>query len=542
MKFMRLTIVLLVLNIAVSWAQSSLPKVITKNGKHQLIVDGKPFMVLGAQLWNSSAWPAITDKFWTQLRELNCNTLEAPVYWQNIEPEPGVYNFKELDDLILSARKEKLRLVLLWFASWKNGSSSYAPPWVLENTSKYLFMRNANGDETMVLSPVSRVNLEADKKAYVEVMKHIKAIDADQQTVIMMQVQNECGSLGTDRDYSDAANKLFDANVPDKLVSALKKTTGKWKDVFGIAAAETFNAWHFASYVNEVTEAGQGVYNLPMYANAWGRENLFMTPGDYPSGGPTTNMIDVWKTAAPKLAFLSPDIYVPNPGVFTDYCEKYDRPDNMLFIPETNNRVAYARFHFYAIGNYNAKGVAVYGVDPFHADPHDKRNMEHLDERFDDIVNNYKILAKAMGPLLMLQEQNKLKAVGEEDGIYEQLVNNFDNYDILFEYGYPSYKVKPRNSGRALIGQLSENEFLLVGFDAKFRFRPKYGSGFSKAEYVMIEEGHYDGDKWVRERIWNGDEAYHSTFTPSGSVLKIKLKRTQAGGSGPIRANFEQKN
>lgn len=542
MKRIRVTIILLVFNIAVSWAQTSLPKIVTKNGKHQLMVDGKPFMVLGAQLWNSSAWPAITDKFWAQLRELNCNTLEAPIYWQNIEPEPGVYNFKELDNLILSARKEKLRLVLLWFASWKNGSSYYAPPWVLENSSKYLFMRNAGGDETMVLSPVSRVNLEADKKAYVEVMKHIKQIDGDHQTVIMMQVQNECGSLGTDRDYSDAANKLFDANVPDKLTSSLKKSPGKWKDVFGIAAAETFNAWHFASYINEIAEAGRAIYNLPMYANAWGREHLFMTPGDYPSGGPTTNMIEVWKTAAPKLDFLSPDIYVPNPNVFFDYCEKYDRPDNMLFIPETGNRIAYARFHFYAIGNYNAKGVAVYGVDPFHADPHDKRDMEHLDERFDDVANNYKMLTKAMSPILALQEQGKLKAVGEEDGIYEQLVNGFEGYDVLFEYGYPSYKIRPRNSGRALIGQLSENEFLLVGFDAKFRFRPKYGSGFSKAEYVMIEEGYYDGDKWIRERIWNGDEAYHSTFKPDGSVLKIRLKRTAAGGDGPIRANFEQKN
>lgn len=518
-----------------------LPKVVTRNGTHQLMVDGKPFLMLGAQLWNSSAWPTITDKFWEQLRELNCNTLEAPIYWQNIEPTQGVFNFKELDDLILNARKEKLRLVLLWFASWKNGGSYYAPPWVLEHSEKFDFMKNGRGEELMVLSPVSRVNLEADKKAFVEVMKHIKQIDADNQTVIMVQVQNECGSLGTDRDYSDAANKLFDAAVPDKLIKGLKKSDGKWSDVFGVASAETFSAYHFASYINEIAAAGRAVYDLPMFANAWGREHLFHTPGDYPSGGPTTNMIDVWKVAAPRLDFVSPDLYVPNPNVFFEYCEKYDRPDNMLVIPETANRIAFARFHFYAIGNYHAKGLAVYGVDPFHADPHDKRRMDHLDSRFDDIADNYKVLSKSASPILMLQEQGKLKAVGEEDGMYEQVVR-FENYDILFEYGYPSYKERPRNSGRALIGQLSENEFLIVGFDAKFRFRPKYGSGFSKAEYVLIEEGYFEGDKWIRERIWNGDEAYHSTLTPHGSILKIRLKQIKSASNGPIRANFEQKN
>jgi hypothetical protein len=516
-----------------------LPKVVKRNGRHQLLVNGKPYLALGAQLWNSSAWPAITDKFWTQLRELNANTLEAPIYWQNIEPEAGVYNFKELDNLIQNARKEKLKLVLLWFASYKNGSSTYAPPWVIESPDKYPLMRNGYGEEIMVLSPVARVNLEADKRAFVAMMKHIKETDAKDQTVIMVQVENESGSLGTDRDYSDAANKLFDGPMPEKLATTLRKPAGKWSDL-GIPAAETFNAWYIASYIGEIAAAGKAVYNLPMFANAWGREHLFHTPGEYPSGGPTTNMIDVWKTAAPSLDFLSPDIYIANPNVFIDLCQKYDRDDNLLFIPETSNRVTYARFHFYALGNYHAKGLAVYGIDPFHADPHDKRTMDKLDERFTDIANNYKLLAKISAPLLMLQEQDKVKAVGEEEGLYEQLVR-FDEFDVLFDFGFPSYKDRSYRSGRALIGQLSPNEFLIAGFDAKFRFRPKYGSGFAKADYVLVEEGYYEGDKWIRERLWNGDETYHSTLTNRGTVLKIRLKKVKSSAQGPIRANFETK-
>ena len=542
-KYMRLFVSAIVLSFlfffSVEEKERELPKVVKSNGKFQLYVDGKPFLILGAQLWNSSAWPVVTNKFWSQFRELNANTLEAPVYWQNVEPEPGKFNFKELDDLILNARKEKLKLVLLWFGSWKNGNSYYIPTWMQENPEKYPRMLSASGEELMVLSPVSGINRDADKRAFVEVVRHIKAMDSQDQTVIMIQVQNEPGSLGTDRDYSAQANKLFNEAVPVKLVNAMKKQPGTWTQVFGLEAPEAFNAYHIASYINEITREGKTIYNLPMFANAWTRENLFHKPGDYPSGGPTSNMLALWKTAAPDLDFLSPDLYVGNPNAFNDICDKYDTPDNMLIIPETGNGVTFARFHFYAIGNYNAKGVAVYGIDPFHADPNDKRTMDKLDERFADIADNYRILSRASARILKLQESGKLKSVGEEQGLREQSVN-FEDYDILFEYGYPSYKEKGRQSGRALVGQLSENEFLLIGFDTKFRFRPKYGSGFSKAEYVLVEEGYYVDDTWVRERIWNGDETYHSTLRPQGSILKIRLRKVKAAVTGPDRANFEQ--
>jgi hypothetical protein len=543
-KYIRVLVSVLLLSFLFSFSveqkERELPKVVRNNGKFQLYVDGKPFLILGAQLWNSSAWPTITDKFWSQLRDLNANTLEAPVYWQNVEPEPGKFNFKELDDLILNARKEKLKLVLLWFGSWKNGNSYYIPTWMQENTEKYPRMLSAAGEELMVLSPVSSVNRDADKRAFAEVVRHVKAVDSQDQTVIMIQVQNEPGSLGTDRDYSAAANKLFGEAVPVKLVNAIKKQPGTWTQVFGLDAPEAFNAYHIASYINEITREGKSIYNLPMFANAWTRENLFHKPGDYPSGGPTSNMLELWKAAAPDLDFLSPDLYVGNPNAFNDLCDKYDRPDNMLIIPETGNGVTFARFHFYAIGNYNAKGIAVYGIDPFHADPNDKRTVDKLDERFADVADNYRILNLASAKILQLQESGKLKSVGEEQGLREQLINDFKEYDILFEYGYPTYREKGRQSGRALIGQLSENEFLLIGFDTKFRFRPKYGSGFSKAEFVLVEEGHYGGDTWIRERIWNGDETYHSTLRPQGSILKIRLRKVKAAATGPDRANFEQ--
>lgn len=539
MRSIASTLLLFLLFSSALSAQKPLPEIRKEGNKHTLYVDEQPFLILGAQLWNSSVWPEITDQFWEQAETLGCNTIEAPIYWQNIEPEPGKYNFKELDHLIRTAREQELRLVLLWFGSYKNGRSQYAPPWVLEDVENFPRMQNAAGQDIYVLSAVSRKNLEADKRAFVEVMKHIKAIDAEHQTVIMMQVENEPGSMWTDRDYSPAANQIFESSVPADITRKLQKSNGSWEDVFGLDAPEAFNAYHIAGYIDEIAAAGRAVYNLPMYANVWIRENAFRRPGEYPSGGPTSNMIDMWKAAAPNLDLLALDIYHGNPKMFNELCDIYDRPDNALFVPEMGNGPSFARFQLYAIGNYNAIGVAPYGIDPFHVDPHDKRDREQLDQRFDGIAKNYRLLAGAMHPITQLQGTDRIRAVGEEEGLREQLVQ-MEGYDILFRYGFPSYKDQSHRTGRALIGQLGPDEFLLLGFDTKFQFRPTYGSGYNAAEYVIVEQGHYEGNRWIRERIWNGDALYHATLPADGTILKVKLRRVQAPDGTRVKANFDK--
>ncbi|MCB0630711.1 MAG: DUF5597 domain-containing protein, partial [Lewinella sp.] len=441
--------------------------------------------------------------------------------------------------LIAGAREHQLKLVLLWFGSYKNGRSQYAPPWVLDHPEKYPRMRNVGGEEIYVLSAVSRANLEADKNAFTQLMEHIRQTDAAAQTVIMVQVENEPGSMWTNRDYSAPANRLFEAAVPKELIQKLDKKAGTWPEVFGVDAPEAFNAYHIARYIDEIAEAGRKVYNLPMYTNVWIRENAFQRPGEYPSGGPTTNMIPVWKAAAPHLDLLALDVYHGNPNIFNELCDAYDRPDNPLFVPEMGNGDNFARFQFYAIGNYRAIGVAPYGIDPFHVDPNDKRDKEQLDGRFDGIARNYHLLSKAIHPITELQGTGKLVAIGEEEEMSEQLVR-FEHYDVLFNFGFPTYKDRSRRTGRALIAQTAPDEFLLIGFDAKFRFRPTYGSGYNAAEYVLVEQGHYEGEKWVRERIWNGDALYHSTLPEDGAILKIRLHRVAAPDDIQIKANFDK--
>lgn len=526
---------------APSFAQSlqaqPIPKLISEKGKHTLMVDGKPFLILGAQMWNSSGWPQMLDKTWVQLKELHSNTLEVPIYWEHIEREKGKFDFANLDKLILDARREGQRLILLWFASYKNGSSQYVPVWMKENTKDYPRMLDGSHKPIQVMSTVAESNRNADADAFAAVMTHIKQVDEKYRTVIMMQVENEPGSLGTDRDYSAAATQLFKDQVPAKLISGLKRKPGTWEQVFGVDAAETFSAWHMASYINYVTAKGKKAYPLPMYVNSWLRENRFERAGEHPSGGPTSNMLDVYKIAGPDIDLLAVDIYNKNYMQFRDLCEKYARPDNALLVPETGKGMTFARFHFYAIGDYNALGVAPYGIDPFHGDPYDKRDKNKLDSKFEGIAANYRLLAPAIPLITSLQGTGKLKTAVEEDGLGEKLLH-FTDYDLLLTFGFPGYKEGKELTGRILVGETAADEFYLIGFDTKFQFRPKRGSRFSTAEFIFVEEGTFENGIWKQIRIWNGDEVYHSTLTPEGVILKIKLRGLQSEKSMDTTPNF----
>ena len=150
------------------------------------MVDGQPYLILGAQVRNSSAWPEELDRAWPLYKELHANTAEIPIYWEVIEPQQGKFDFASVDRILDGARKNNLRLVLLWFATWKNGEMDYAPQWVKDDTAHFPRMRDRAGDQVRVLSPIAASTRSADANAFAALMRHIKEIDSEQHTVIMM--------------------------------------------------------------------------------------------------------------------------------------------------------------------------------------------------------------------------------------------------------------------------------------------------------------------------------------------------------------------
>jgi beta-galactosidase GanA len=360
-------------------AAAPIPHLEKQGAVTHLIVDGRPWLGLAGELLNNAASTAENVRpVWPNLAKANLNTALVGVGWGWTEPEEGKFDFSALDGALRDARSNNLRVVLLWFGSWKNGTSSYPPAWVKRNPDKYPVARDKDGKGREILSTLSATNMEADGRAYAALMRHVRQIDSARRTVIMIQMENEVGLLGDSRDRCKEANEAFAGPVPKELTDYLQKnkntllpetlklwdaaggkTSGTWEEVFGsgTGADEAFMAWHYARYMNRITELGKKEYPIPVYVNAWIVQPQDKQPGDYPSGGPQAQNHDFWRAGAPRIDILAPDIYLAN---FAEIATMYSRNGNPLFIPETRGDAANA---FYAIGELNAQMFSPFGIE-----------------------------------------------------------------------------------------------------------------------------------------------------------------------------------
>lgn len=510
-----------------------MPRIEKKDGRFAMIVAGKPFLILGAQINNSSSWASTLPKAWPALEDLHVNTVEAPVYWEQMEPQQGKFDFTNVDLLVNGAREHHLRLVLLWFGTWKNGQAHYVPEWIKTDPEKYPREISAYGKVLDVLSPNSTTNLDADKHAFAALMRHVKEIDAAQHTVIMIQVENESGSIGSVRDYSAAANKDFAGEVPSSLTHALHTSSGTWSNVFGADADERFAAYSTATYINEVAKAGKAEYPLPMYCNVWltypvhALENRnHASPGqEYPSGGPQQGNIDLWKSAAPAIDILAPDFYSDDHVFYREVIAAYHREDNALFIPETGRSKDFGSNFFYALGN-GAIGFSPFGVD--------YTNWSFFNDKIPTYLSENFALFQNMGSeIAQLNLDGKLQTVVEQKGMPRQRLH-FPGVDAVVSFGFPQRdgELPPGTSdasGRAMVAQLGPLEFLVTGFDSSVSFELTSAPGSKprneQIEILRADEGQYVNGVWQTSRIWNGDQTDRGLRFRSGnsSVVRIRL-------------------
>jgi hypothetical protein len=231
---------------------ADLPHFRAENGVQQLVVQGKPFLIRGGELGNSSAGTsAQADIILPEMARMQLNTVLMPLAWEQVEPEEGVFDFRILDRWIDVARRQNLRLVLLWFGSWKNAFSEYAPAWVKADTRRFPRARSTDGTPLEILSTFGTETLRLEGRTFAAAMAHLREKDQEKQTVLMVQVENEMGYLGPGRDRAGEANKQFDGAVPPELVRGLlaRRTElspelaahfnshgTRWREVFGDAA------------------------------------------------------------------------------------------------------------------------------------------------------------------------------------------------------------------------------------------------------------------------------------------------------------------
>lgn len=525
---------------------SSLPRIVQKDGRFALFVDDAPYLILGAQTNNSSAWPEMLPQVWPAMERLHVNTVEIPIYWEQFEPKPGRFDYSVMETIITQARERNLRLILLWFATWKNGSNHYMPQWMKLDPERYPNIIGADGQQVDSPSPFSQATLEADKKAFTAFMQHLKQFDP-QHTVIMVQVENEPGTWNSVRDYSPAAQKVFDSPVPAEVLSAMNRPAqpnANWSDVFGKDADEFFHVWHVAQFIGQVAAAGKAVYPLPLYVNASIRDPIEPGwPPKYEVGGPNDNVFELWKAAAPAVDILAPDIYIRDTERYLKVLDLYSRPDNPLFVPETIGRGAFSRFFYAALGR-GAIGFAPFGMDDTRRFASPTGNQSRLDAVFGPTARNYQVFNPMSREIARLNFEGKLQTAveGEAEPHPERLetapssqgasgpptrVLRFDGWDAAISFGRFGRRGTPQAgepNGRVLVAQLDANKFLVTGLFTRVVFYPTGAKAGRPWQYLAVEEGQYEDGEYNRRRILNGDQTDWGLFFGNApTVLHVSL-------------------
>jgi beta-galactosidase GanA len=533
MRFGRTVFLGLALSFTAMAAAAPIPDIVTRNGRYALMVDGAPFLVLGAQMNNSSAWPAMLPKVWPAVKKLQANTLSVPIAWEQIEPVEGKFDFSFLDTLLAEARERKVRLVLLWFATWKNNGPNYAPEWVKLDNARFPRLIDAKGKVLNSMSPHSAATLAADRRAFVALMKHLKAVDAA-RTVILVQVQNEPGTYGSVRDFGPEATKLFGRAVPATLVKALGAKPGTWSQAFGKDADEFFHAWSVAKFIGEIAEAGKEEYPLPLYVNAALRDPFFPgAPGGYASGGPTDNVIAIYRAAAPAIDIVAPDIYMKESKKAYRVIELY-KPGGALLVPEIGNDPLFARYV------YDVLGAQAIGIVPFGIDYTGYSNFplggKNIDEAIEAFARPYRLLAPMAREWANLSFTKPVWGASEPDDRSSRMLSlgrwqatlSFNEWQFGMKEWFGDLKDKPEwsgsPSGGALLAELGPDEYLLTGQHVRVSFAPAEGRKVNGLIFASVEEGTYIAGKWTMTRIWNGDQTdYGLNLTDEPRVLRVRL-------------------
>ena len=497
----------------------------------QLVVDSKPFLILGGELGNSSA-ACIEDieRIFPKLQRMGLNTILVPAYWDLTEPQEGQFDFTLTDKVIDQARQNNLKVIFLWFGAWKNSMSCYAPLWFKENYKKYPRAYTQNRKPLEIASAFSENVYQADSHAFSQWMKHIAAIDKEEGTVIMIQIENEIGMLEDARDYSKEANALFNAPVPAELMKYLQKNKktlhpvmlqkwesqgckkqGTWQEVFGadIYTDELFMAWHYARYVERMAQEARSIYNVPLYVNA-AMNSRNRKPGEYPSAGPSAHLIDIWHCGAPSIDLLAPDLY---DNGFTNWVAKYKLHNNPLFIPEiklTDNNGVRA---FYIFGEHDAIGISPFSIE----DGPDSPNAP--------LVKSYNTLKEMMPLLTRYQGKGVMKGLLFDQENKENILYQDDLKIICRHFFTLPWDPRARDGntwpeGGGILLKLAPNEYIIAGSGIVIEFE-KATENQTKAQALGEDGFAQTGGKG--ETIISKKVAWKGARCGIGSVDEVKV-------------------
>lgn len=529
-----------------------IPYLKKRNGKTILMVHDQPFIMLAGEVRNSSSSSMeYMEPIWEKLKRLHLNSVLLPVTWQMVEPKEGEFDFSLIDGLLKQAREHEMKIGFLWFGTWKNAQCFYAPEWVKKNKQRFFRAEMEKGKPFLyiedlwnmpysTLSAFSEETMQADARAFQRLMDHLREVDEEENTVIMVQVENETGFLGASREHSDLADARFAEQVPRGLIEYLLEhqdtlaadiremiklhRTGDWKTVFGSAAEEIFSAYYVASFVETVAKAGKKAYPLPMSVNCWLEQKPEAKPGEYPSGGPVARMMEIWKYAAPSIDIFAPDIYLP---AFYEICQRFTKLENPLFIPEAAGHSLAAVRQLYVIGHFHAICYSPFAIEELGGTQNyemgEQMGIDTNDPalKFSQDIPQYSRLNELLSQMMPVIAEKygtaALQAAARENRDNEVLA--FGDYGFHVTYRHPMIKCR---EGACLIAQLAENEFLVLGCGCHV-IPFSLDDAHPYLEFLSLEEGSMKDGVWKMLRKLNGDEERICFCQPAALRVKLNL-------------------
>ena len=170
--------------------------------KEEFLLDGKPVKLLSGAIHYFRIMPEYWENCFYNLKAMGFNTVETYIPWNIHEPEEGVFDFSGNKDVVRFVRLAQsmglmviLRPTPFICAEWEFGG---LPSWLL----RYPDMK-VRTNTPLFLSKVDAY--------YKELFSRIAPLQITEGgPVIMMQVENEYGSFGNDKNYLRAIKGMME--------------------------------------------------------------------------------------------------------------------------------------------------------------------------------------------------------------------------------------------------------------------------------------------------------------------------------------------
>ena len=443
----------------------------------RLYVDGVPYFMVSVQLDCDSCFtPRRIGELFHAAADLHCNTVAAPLYWRAVEPQEGKLDFSILSAMLEAAEREGLRMVLLWFGSYKNGGMLYAPDWVQEDTQRFRRAMTETGAALPAIAcPGCAETLQCEQRT----LEAIGQFLAEQDTVnrvILLQVNNESGLLGTVRCHCASCSAAYAAAAEQD--------------------AEQFSARQMLAYHEALAAAFKRRHPIPCYMNAWVPSSSITGSQDYhPYGGPDKACLPHYLAHKQAIDFAAPDIYAPSQTNFHRICDTYAAGQPLYIAEHSTGAHSRAELNVYYALAYRAIGFDPFALDrlsypnqlaqPLYSSVTAQKSREAvaLSESYAPLkAANYLAAASCGTPQLQVFVQEE----GDIDGFL-----SFDDVYIELRYSDEQHRC------RGCVIRMEERKFCILGGRMKVMFFHRNKELFRLAQ---CECGHYEGADYVCDK------------------------------------------